>query len=178
MDVVPSLPKFRVRVRMLVPVPVPDPLYFNKAVPGTRVFCRGRNKLIKVLGTGMDIVPNLSKCRVRVWMPYRAYQSVGYGYGGFTKLTKGVGYGTAACTRTRTRPRAFQQGRTRYQGIFQREYRTYQSVGYGYGCRTELTKASGTGMEVLPILPKCRVRVIQGVCTPCSLWYVPYQTQI
>ena len=33
-------------------------------------------------------------------------------------------------------------------------HRTYQSVGYGYGCSTELTKGSGMGMDVLPSLPK------------------------
>ena len=140
--------------------------------------CGCRTELTKVSGTGMDVVPNLPKCGVRVWMSYRTYQRVGEGYGCFIKLTKGVGYGTAACTRTRTRPHVFQQGRTRYQGILQREYRTYQSVGYGYGCRTELTKGSGTGMEIVPSLPKCRVRVMQGVCTPCTLWYVPYRTQL
>ena len=82
--------------------PYPYPGYFNKATPGTRVFCRERTKLTKVLGTGMDVVPNLPKCEVRVWMSYQAYQRVGYGYGCFTKLTKNVGYGTATCTRTRT----------------------------------------------------------------------------
>ena len=57
-------------------------------------------------------------------------------------------------------PRVFQQGRTRYQGILPRAwYRTYESVGYGYGCRTELTKVSGTGMDVVPNLPKGRVWV-------------------
>ena len=145
MDVVPSLPKGRVRVY---------------------------------------VVPSLPKGRVRVWMFYQAYQR--------------VGYSTAACTRTRTRPRVFLQDRTRYQGIFRRECRTYQSVGYEYGCctkltkvssmvrrllvpvpvpdpfyfnkavsdtrlfcrrRTELTKVSGTGMDVVPNLPRGRVRV-------------------
>ena len=132
MDVVPSLPKCRVRVVwMLVPVPIPDTLYFNKTVPGTRVFCCGRTELTKVSGTGMDVVPNLPKSRVRVWMSCQAYQR--------------VGYGTAACTRTRTQPRVLQQGRTRYQGILPLAYRTYQSVGYGYGRCTKLTKVSGTG---------------------------------
>ena len=38
-----------------------------------------------------------------------------------------------------------------------KSYRIYQSVGYGYRSRTELTKLSGTGMDVVPSLPKCRV---------------------
>ena len=93
---------------MLVPVPIPDPLYFNKAVPGTRVFCRGRTELTKVSGTGMDVVPNLPKGRVRAWIRYQANQRVGYGYGCRTKLTKVSGTGGIdACTRTHTRPLAF-----------------------------------------------------------------------
>ena len=53
-------------VRLFVPVPVPDPGYFNKAVPGTRVFYRGCTELTKVLGTSVEVVPSLPKCRVRV----------------------------------------------------------------------------------------------------------------
>ena len=36
-------------------------------------------------------------------------------------------------------------------------YRIYQS------------KVPGTGIEGVPSLPKCWLRVIQGVCTPCTL---------
>ena len=49
-----------------VPVPVPDLLYFNKVVRGTRVFSRGRIELTKVPDTGVEVVPSLPKCRVRV----------------------------------------------------------------------------------------------------------------
>ena len=79
MDVVPSLQKGSGMVRLLVLVPVPDLGYFNRAVPGTRVFSSGSSKLTTLSGTGMDVVPNLPKCRVRVWNSYQAYQSVGYG---------------------------------------------------------------------------------------------------
>ena len=99
-DVVPSLLKGSGMVRLLVPVPVPDLRCFNREVPGTRVFSSGSTELTKVSGTGMDVVPNSPKCRVRVWSSYQAYQSVGYG-----------------------------------------QYK-------------------------------------EGVCTSCTLWYVPYQTQI
>ena len=93
---------------MLVPVPIPDPLHFNKAVPGIRVFCCGRTELTKVSGTGMGVVPNLPKGRVWVWMRYQANQRVGYGYGCRTKLTKVSGTdGMDACTRTHTRPLVF-----------------------------------------------------------------------
>ena len=107
-----------------------------------------------------------------MWMFYQAYQR--------------VEYGTAACIRTRTRPQVFQQGRTRYQGSFPRAYkltkvsgtggevvpsllkfrvrvwmpyRTYQKVGYGYGCCTKLIKGSGTDIDVVLCLPKGRVWV-------------------
>ena len=59
----------------------------------------------------------------------------------------------------KTVPRVFQQGCNRYQGTLPRTYRTYQSGGYGYGSRTELTKVSGMGMHVVPNLPKGRVRL-------------------
>ena len=80
-DVLPSLLKGSGMVRLLVPGPGPDLMYFNRAVSGTRVFLAG--------------VPNLPKCRVRVWMSYRTYQRVGYGYGNRTKLTKVSGTGNA-----------------------------------------------------------------------------------
>ena len=66
-------------VRLLIPVPVPDLMYFNGAVPGTRVFSSGSTELTKVSGTGMDVVPNLPKGQVRERKSYQAYQSVGYG---------------------------------------------------------------------------------------------------
>ena len=104
-----------------------------------------RTELTKQSGTGMDVVPNLPKCRVRLWMLYQVYQR--------------VGHDTAAYTRTCTPPQVFQQGRTRYQGIFPRAYRTYQSVGYGWRSRTKLTKVSDTGMDDVPNPPKGRVPV-------------------
>ena len=88
-----KLTKVSGMVWMLVPVPVPDPLYFNKAVSAIRIFCRGRTELTKVSGTGMDVVPNLPKNRVRVWMLYQTDQSVGHRYRCRTKLTKGSGTG-------------------------------------------------------------------------------------
>ena len=68
MDVLPSLPKHRVRVIWIpVPVPVPDPGYFNKAAPGNNVFYRGRAELAKVSGTdGVEVVPSLPQCQARV----------------------------------------------------------------------------------------------------------------
>ena len=39
-------------------------------------------------GTGIEIVPNLPKCRVPVLKSYRSFRSVGYGYWGRTEVTK------------------------------------------------------------------------------------------
>ena len=65
MDVLPSSPKGSGMVGLLVPVPVPDLGYFNRVVPGTRVFSSGSTELTKVSGTGIEGVPNLPKCQVR-----------------------------------------------------------------------------------------------------------------
>ena len=145
MDTVPNLPKDRVRVWMLY--------------EGCQRVRYGYTTC-------------LVKGRVRVLRLYQAYQRVEYLYRCRTKLAKSRvrvrvfyqayqrdGYCTAGCTRTSTRPRVFQQGRTRYQGIFPRAYLTYQSNGYGWGSRTKLTKVSCTGMDTKPNPPKGRVRV-------------------
>ena len=43
-------------------------------------------------------------------------------------------------------------------------YQTCRSVRYRYCCRTEVTEVSGTGIDVVPKLPKCLVPVISPVC--------------
>ena len=53
-------------IRLLVPVHVPNLGYFNRAVPGTGVFCSGSTEVNKVSGTGMEVVPSLTKCRIWV----------------------------------------------------------------------------------------------------------------
>ena len=169
-DVVPSLPKGRVRVwmsyqayqrvgmvRLLVPVPVPDLGYFNRAVPDTKVFFSGSTGLTKVSGTDMKVVPNLPKCQVRVWMSYQAYQRVGYGYGCFANLTKGSVWCGCLCpypyltsgisTGSYRVPRYFPAEVPNFLKCRVRvwmSYRTYQSVGYGYGNRSKLTQVSDT----------------------------------
>ena len=105
-------------IRLLIPAPVPHPRYFNKAVPGTRVFFRGRTELTKVSGTGGEVVPSLPKCRIRVWMTYRTHQRVGYRYGCCTKVTKGSDTGievVPSLPKSRVRELIF--------------YLAYQSVG-------------------------------------------------
>ena len=120
-------------VQLVVNGPVPAPRYLNKIVPGTRVFCHGRTKLAKALGTNVEVVRSISKYRVQVWMSYQAYQS--------------VWCGTACCTHTCRYTLVFGQDRTLYQGILTRTYQTYhfESVGRGNGSRTKLTRVSGTG---------------------------------
>ena len=124
--------------------PYPYPRYFNKAVPGSRVFCRGRTRLTKVSGTGVDVLPKLPKCRVRVWM-YRTYQRVGHRYGCFTKLTKESGMVVLLLPVS-----------VPNLGYFNRAEPDTRVFCRG---STELIKVSGTGMDVVTNLPKCRVRV-------------------
>ena len=127
-------------------VPVPVPGYLNKALPGTRVFSRGCIELTKVSVMGLDVVPVpklskgrvhtyvvpiLPKGRVRAWMFYEACQTGRVWYGYLYPYPYPV------------------------PGHFPAGAPNLSSVRYGYGCRTELTKVSGTG----PNLPKCRARV-------------------
>ena len=42
-------------------------------------------------------------------------------------------------------------------------YQIYRSVRYRYGCCNELTEVSGTGIDVVPNLPKCAVSVLAPV---------------
>ena len=74
---------------------------FSKPLGSTFAFVRARptNSILHVRygtgvpGTGMDVVPNLPKCPVPVWMPYRTYRSVRYRYGCRTELTEVFGTG-------------------------------------------------------------------------------------
>ena len=91
-----------------------------------------RTELTEVSGTGIDVVPNLLKCPVTVLMLYRSYRSVRY----------------------------------RYESLYR--YRRYR-----YPYRTELTEVSdtgmkvctgtsGTGIHIVPNLPKCPVPVLMS----------------
>ena len=44
-------------------------------------------------------------------------------------------------------------------------HRSYRSVRYRYGCRTELTEVYGTGMDIVPSLLKCPVPVLMSYRT-------------
>ena len=43
---------------------------------------------IEIPGTGMQVLQNSQKFRVRVWKSYRPHRSSGYGYGSLTELTE------------------------------------------------------------------------------------------
>ena len=47
----------------------------------------------------------------------------------------------------------------------------YRYSRYRYGCRTELTEVSGTGIDVVPNLPKCLVPVLMSYRTYRSVRY-------
>ena len=56
------------RYTNVVPVPVPAH-YFYEGIPVPRVLCHGRTELTEVPGTGMNVVHNLHKFRVRANTP-------------------------------------------------------------------------------------------------------------
>ena len=87
------------------------------------------------------------------------HTSSGYGYGSLAELTEVSGRFTNVVIVALPAPGFFLQEHTRSPGIVPRAYRTYRSSGYGYECRTELTKVPGTGN------------------TPRMVLYVPYRTQ-
>ena len=77
-----------------VPVPAPAPGYFYNGIPTPRVWCHGRTELTAFPGTGMNVVQNIHKFRVRIEYP-------GYGsvrtlteHKSFTHISSGYGYGS------------------------------------------------------------------------------------
>ena len=132
----------------------------------------------------VDIVPNVPTCPGTGLMSYRSYRSVRYRY----RRCTGTGSGTYVHTGTAgtgidvvpnlpncpvpvlisNLPKCTIPVLT--------SHRTYRSVRYRYGCRTELTEVSGTGIDAVPNIPKCRVPVIPAVYIAGTPRYVPYRT--
>lgn len=128
-------------------------------------------------GTGLEVVPNVPKCGVRVYMSYRTCRSIGYGYGSRTEPYRGVGVRVwiTYLPDKYPHPGYLDKGIRGARCIFPQAYRTYLLVFflYEYGCRTECTellctgvdvvpnvaKIRVTGMGVVPSAPRCRVRV-------------------
>ena len=58
-----------------------------------------------------------------------------------------------------------------YRSVRYRYESLYRYRRYGYPCRTDLTELSGTGIDVVPNLPKCPVPVLISYRTYRSVWY-------
>ena len=86
----------------------------------------------------MDVVPKLPKCPVPVLVSYRTHRSVRYRYRCLYRTHRSVQY--------------------RYESL-------YRFRRYRYPCRTELTEVSGTGIDVVPNLPRCPVPVLKSYRT-------------
>ena len=104
--------------------------------------------LTEVSGTGIEVIPNLLKCWVPVLMSYRTYRNVWYRYYVVPKLPK------CAVPVWKSVPVPAVP--------VSMSYLTHWSVRYRYWCRTELTVASGTGINVIPNLPKCLIPVLMS----------------
>ena len=124
---------------------------------------RCRTKLTEVFGTGVDVL-NLPKYLVPVLMLHRTYRSVRHGM----KVCTGTGCTGIHIVQNLPLPVSI-------------SYRTYRSIWYRYGCRTELaevcgtgielTEVSGTGIDVGPSLPKGPVPVLMPYRTCRSVRY-------
>ena len=78
MEVLQNSKKFRVRYASLTELTEVLGRYTN-IVPVPRVLWHLRVQLTEVSGTGMNVVQNSQKFRVRVWKSYRPYSSSGTG---------------------------------------------------------------------------------------------------
>ena len=90
-DFVPNLPKCRVPVSSPYRTNTGTPGIVVEGIPVRGVQMSGRTELTEVSGTGIEVVPNLPKCRVPVLRLYRTtpvgkippeypYPGVGYRY--------------------------------------------------------------------------------------------------
>ena len=87
MEFLKNSPKFRVRYGSITEL-AERPGRYTNVVPVRRVLWHGRTELSEVSGTGMKVVYNSQKLRVRIWKFYRTYRSSGYGYGSSTELSE------------------------------------------------------------------------------------------
>ena len=97
------------------------PSGYKKCCTRTPGFCvTGRTELTEIPDTGMNILQNVQKFRVRVWKSYRNFKSSGY------------------CD-------TVVQTLQKFRVWVWMSYRTHRSSLYGLGCYTELTEVPGTG---------------------------------
>ena len=111
---------------------------------------------------GIDVVPNLPSVRHRYWW--------------CTELTEVSGTGIDAVPNLPKCPVPVWKFVPVSAVPVSMSYRTYRSVWYRYWRRTELTEVSGTGIDVVPNLPKYPVPVIPAVYTAGMPQYLPYRT--
>ena len=104
----------------------------QKVCTRTRVLWHGRTSLAEVPGTGMNVIQNFQKFRIRVRKSYRTSRSSRYCGTGVQNLQK------------------FRAG---WKML-------YPYPRYSWHWRTELTEVPGTGINALQNLQKFRVRVI------------------
>ena len=103
-----------------------------------RIYRSGAKVCIATGGPGTDIVSNVRKCLVRIWMSYRTYQGVRYRYGCRIERTEVSGTGIDV---------ALKLPKCQVPALM---YPTYRSVLYRYSCRPERTEVSGNGIDVVP----------------------------
>ena len=117
-----------------------------------------------ILGTGINVVPNLPKCPVPVLMLYRNYRSG-------IKVCSGTGGTGIDVPKLPKCPVPVLMYRT-YRRVPYRNWCTEvteQSVWYQYLGRTELTEVPGTGIDAVPNLPKCSVRCFRQGWLRCAV---------
>ena len=106
----------------------------------------------------------------------RNYRSVRSRYCCCTELTKVSGTGMKVCTGTggagvhivpnlRKCPLLVLMSCRTYRSVQYRYESLYRFRRYRYPCRTELTEVSGTGIDVVPNLPRCPVPVLMSYRT-------------
>ena len=134
-------------------------------------------------GTGIDAVLKLvPKCPVPVLMLYRTYRSVRYRYESLyrywryrypyrTELTEMSGTDIDVAPNLPKCPVPVLMLYRNYQGVRYRYESLYRYRRYRYPCRTELTEVSGTGIDVVPHLPKRPVPVLTSYRSYRSVRY-------
>ena len=107
---------------------------------------------------------------------YRRYASVRYRYsryryGCHTELTEVSGTGIDVVPNLPKCPVPVLMLHRNYRSVRYRYKSTYRYRRYRYPCRTELTEAFGTGIDVVPKLPKCPVPVLMSSRTHRGVRY-------
>ena len=88
--------------------------------------CHSLAELTEVSGTGMEVLQNLQKFRVRAWTSYITHRSSGYGHGSLTELAE-------------------------VPVMDMEVLQITVSCAYGYGSPTEFTEVPGRYTNVVPV---------------------------